>query len=58
MSIHDEQRTLEIAEARTQREPVECPECGSSTTALAIAKWGSCRPCRTAQSRTTDPLRW
>jgi hypothetical protein len=58
MSIHDEQRNQEIYEARTRREPVECPGCGSPTTALAIAKWGNCRPCRTEQSRTTEPLRW
>jgi hypothetical protein len=57
MTIHEE-RARKIAEARAQQEPVECPECGSSTTPLAIAKWGNCRPCRTAQSRMTDPLRW
>jgi hypothetical protein len=53
-----EERSERIAEARAEQEPVECPECGSPTTPLALVKWGSCRPCRTAQSRVTDPLRW
>ena len=39
-------------------EPVECPECGGSSTVLALNRWGNCRACRTAQSRLTNPLRW
>jgi hypothetical protein len=37
---------------------VECPECGSPATATAVETWGNCRACRTAQTRTTHPLRW
>jgi hypothetical protein len=37
---------------------VECPECGAPATAAAVETWGNCRACRTAQSRTTHPLRW
>ena len=56
--IHEE-RTREIAEARTRsHESVDCPECGGATTPLAIVSWGNCRPCRTASSRVTHPLRW
>ena len=57
-TIHEE-RSREIAEARTRSDAsVECPECGSPTTALAIVSWGNCRACRTAHSRQTQPLRW
>ena len=37
---------------------VECPECGAPATAASVETWGNCRACRTAQSRTTHPLRW
>ncbi|MBB3083897.1 hypothetical protein FHR93_002111 [Geodermatophilus sabuli] len=37
---------------------MECPECGTPTTPLAIVTWGNCRACRTAHTRVTDPLRW
>ena len=48
-----------LTEARTRgHESVDCPECGSPTTPLAIVSWGNCRACRTAQSRLTQPLRW
>jgi hypothetical protein len=57
MTLHEE-RARQIGEARVEYEPVECPQCGAPTTPLALVKWGNCRPCRTAQSRTTDPLRW
>jgi hypothetical protein len=57
-TIHEE-RSREITEARTRSaESVDCPECGSATTPLAILSWGNCRACRTAQSRLTNPLRW
>jgi hypothetical protein len=55
----DDARVREIDEARAgSQETVDCPECGSPTPPLAIVKWGNCRPCRTAQSRRTEPLRW
>jgi hypothetical protein len=48
-----------VDEARARSgEPVECPECGSPTTPLALVTWGNCRACRTAQSRQVEPLRW
>jgi hypothetical protein len=54
-----EERAQQLTEARAQSaESVECPECGGPTTPLAIASWGNCRACRTAQSRQTHPLRW
>ncbi|SDN74897.1 hypothetical protein SAMN05428965_1440 [Geodermatophilus sp. DSM 45219] len=57
-TIHEE-RSREITEARGRSaESVECPECGSPTTPLAIVSWGNCRACRTAQSREVNPLRW
>jgi hypothetical protein len=49
----------EIAQARARsNDSVDCPECGSPTTPLAMVTWGNCRACRTAQSRLIDPLRW
>jgi len=59
--MHEERsrEIAEIAEARARsQEPVDCPECGAATTPLAILTWGNCRPCRTAQSRLIQPLRW
>jgi hypothetical protein len=57
-TIHQE-RARELTEARARsQEPVDCPECGSPTTPLALVTWGNCRVCRTAQSRQITPLRW
>ena len=57
-AIHEE-RSREIDDARARAgEAVECPECGGATTPLSIVTWGNCRACRTAQSRSTHPLRW
>lgn len=57
-AIH-QQRSAEIDEARARAgEQVECPECGGTATPLQIVTWGHCLPCRTADSRTTSPLRW
>ncbi|MGY2129444.1 hypothetical protein [Blastococcus sp. SYSU DS0617] len=50
---------MEITEARAKaQEPVECPECGGPATPVHIVSWGHCRPCRTANSRSIQPLRW
>ena len=58
-SARHQERAQQIAEARAQgAEAVDCPECGGPTTPLAIASWGNCRACKTAQSRLTHPLRW
>ena len=57
-SIHA-QRAQEVSEARSHSaEPVACPECGEPTTPLSLLSWGNCRMCRTAQSRSVEPLRW
>ena len=57
-AIHEE-RSRAISEARDRAgESVDCPECGQPTTPMQIVSWGNCRPCRTAQSRLTHPLRW
>jgi hypothetical protein len=54
-----ERRAREISEARTRSgERVPCPECGEETTPVNLLSWGNCRACRTAQSRSVDPLRW
>ncbi|MFQ1003216.1 hypothetical protein [Modestobacter sp. SSW1-42] len=37
---------------------VECPECGAPSSPARIATWGHCRACRTADSRSIQPLRW
>jgi predicted nucleic acid-binding Zn ribbon protein len=56
--VHED-RARGIAEARARsHEVVDCPECGSPTTPLALLSWGNCRACRTAHSRLVDPLRW
>jgi hypothetical protein len=57
-TIH-EQRSAQLAEARADEEgPQACPECGGPATPVQIVTWGHCRPCRTAQSRSIQPLRW
>jgi hypothetical protein len=37
---------------------VECPECGEPSSLKPVATWGHCRACRTADSRSIQPLRW
>ncbi|MGY1814016.1 hypothetical protein [Blastococcus sp. SYSU D00820] len=57
-AVH-EQHARDLAAARAQEsESVECPECGEPTTPARLLTWGNCRACRTAQSRSVDPLRW
>ncbi|MGY1839976.1 MULTISPECIES: hypothetical protein [unclassified Modestobacter] len=57
-AVHD-QRARERDEARAQAgDVVPCPECGRPTTPFQLVTWGNCRACRTAQSRSMEPLRW
>lgn len=54
-----ERGAQERDEARAQADDLApCPECDRPTPPLQLVTWGNCRACRTAQSRSVQPLRW
>lgn len=54
-----EREAHQRSEARAQADAlVACPECDRPTPPLQLVTWGNCRACRTAQSRSVQPLRW
>ncbi|TKJ28369.1 hypothetical protein A6V29_02945 [Blastococcus sp. CCUG 61487] len=59
VTADDERCAAELPEPPTPaQEAVECPECGGPIAPRQIATWGHGRPCRTADSRSIQPLRW
>ena len=57
--VAHQRASQERTEARARVDALEpCPECGEPAPPLQLVTWGNCRACRTAQSRSVEPLRW